>query len=71
MNVIVVLKMRRGMEFSSCFGYVLGSNWVRRYLFLCRHFEIISDLWFKSLYCNWWMIIATFSCSQNRHLLDI
>ena len=41
------------------------------WVFSCRHFEIISDLLFKSVYCDAWVIITTFSLRQSKHLLDI
>ena len=45
MKIIVVLKkMRRDKEFSLGFGEMFVSNFDRRCLFSCRHFEIILDL---------------------------
>ena len=61
--------MRR-MKFSLCFGYVFGSN-SDRYIFSCRHFELISDLRLKRVYCDGWVISVTFSWRQSWHLLDI
>ena len=71
MEMIVVLKktMKRGIKSILCFGCVsveLGEE-----MFSCQHFEIITDLWFQSVYYDGWVIIATFLWIQSRHLLDI
>ena len=43
---LITKMMRRGMRFSLCFGDVFGLNW-DRYLFSCRHLDIISEFWFN------------------------
>ena len=63
--------MRRGMEFSLCFSHLFGSNWDRRYFFhvgILRRSRICG---LKSIYCDGWVIIVTFSWRQRRYLLDI
>ena len=37
----------------------------------CVYFEIISDLWFSNVFCDGWVIIATFSWRQSRNHLNI
>ena len=58
-------KMRKGIKFSLCFSYVFRLHW-DWCLFSCQHFEMISDLWFNSVFCDGRGIIETFSWRQSR-----
>ena len=46
------------------YGNVLSSNRYR-YLFSSRHFDIISDSWYNSVFCDGWVNIATFSSTST------
>ena len=47
---------------------MFGLNW-DKYLFNVDILRILG-LWFNSVFCDGWVIIATFSWRQSRHLLN-
>ena len=50
--------------------YVTGLKWESRCLFSCLHLDRISDFLFKRVFCEEWVMIASFSCRQRRHFQE-
>ena len=48
-------------------GYLHGSKCESRCLFSCLHLDRISDILFRRVFCDGWMIIASFLWWQKRH----
>ena len=51
--------------------YEYGLKCESRCLFSCWHLDNISDFLFSSVFCDGWVIIASFSWRQRRNFFDV